>query len=278
MGRSKQSKEIKSMNSRRNQLIVSSLLLFAVVAACSTSPAGSSNGSTGSPAAATSQPTSTSASGECTNDYFPVSSGTTWSYSSGGGVLGDYTYSWTVADVSDAGFTTNDQSSLGTGTTSSVKWNCQGGNLAALDSGSNSLSLSTSKVIMTSTSVTAEGFNIPASFKSGNTWSEKVTAKGTVVSATKTVDVQIDSDLACSIAGDDTITVPAGTFDAVKTTCSDMVSVSELNQGTPMPAAAPSTVNITNWYAKGVGLLKSVRVSTAGGTATSMLTQYKIQK
>jgi hypothetical protein len=262
------------MNSRRNQLILSSLLLFAVLAACSTSPAGSSNGSTGGPAAAT----STSARGECTNDYFPVSSGTAWSYSSTGGVLGDYTYGWTVADVSDTGFTTNDQSSLGTGTTSSVKWNCQGGNLAALDSGANSLSLSTSKVSMTTTSVTAEGFNIPASFKSGNTWSEKVTAKGTVVSGTKTVDVQIDSDLTCSVAGNDSITVPAGTFDAVKTTCTDMVSVSELNLGTPVPAAAASTVNITNWYAKGVGLLKTVRVSTVGGTATGVLTQYSIQK
>jgi hypothetical protein len=37
-------------------------------------------------------------------------------------------------------------------------------------------------------------------------------------------------------------------------------------------------VSITNWYAKGVGLLKSVRVSSVGGTATIVLTQYKIQK
>jgi hypothetical protein len=266
------------MNSRRYHLVVSSLLLIAVMAACSPSPAGSSTGSTGNPSATTSPPTSTSASGGCTNDYFPVSSGTTWSYSSSGGVLGAYTYSWMVADVSDAGFTTNAQSSLGTGTTSSIKWNCQDGNLAALDSGSNSLSMSTSKVNITSTSVTAEGYNIPASFKSGNTWSEKVTADGTVVSGTKTLDIQIVSNLTCSVAGDDSIAVPFGTFDTVKTTCSEMVGVSELKQGTPVPAAAPSTVSITNWYAKGVGLLKSVRVSSVGGTATIVLTQYKIQK
>ena len=261
------------MNSRRNQLILSSLLLFAVLAACSTSPAGSSNGSTGGPAAAT----STSARGECTNDYFPVSSGTAWSYSSTGGVLGDYTYGWTVADVSDTGFTTNDQSSLGTGTTSSVKWNCQGGNLAALDSGANSLSLSTSKVSMTTTSVTAEGFNIPASFKSGNTWSEKVTVNDTVQSSGRSLDSRIESKVDCSAAGSESVSVPAGTFDAVKVTCTETVAVSELVHATPVPAGVPSTLDITNWYAKGVGLVKSVRASSAGGTATIVLTQYKVQ-
>ena len=130
------------MNSRRSQLIVGSLLLIFVVAACSFSSAGKPGANTGGPAAAANPP----ASGGCTNAYYPTSSGTSWSYSSRGSVLGPYTYTSTVADVSDGGFTVNNLSSLGGGTSSSVKWNCQNGNLAALDAGAGSLSVSTSPI------------------------------------------------------------------------------------------------------------------------------------
>jgi hypothetical protein len=54
--------------------------------------------------------------------------------------------------------------------------------------------------------------------------------------------------------------------------------VSELVQATPVPAGVPSSLDITNWYAKGVGLVKSVRVNNStGNTTTIVLTQYKIQ-
>ncbi len=268
------------MKSNRFHLIISGILLFVVVAACSLSPASSTTGNTVVPpvsaATATSQPVSASGSGGCANTYFPVSTGTNWSYSSTGGALGAYTYTMTVADVSNNGFTTSEQSSLGTGTASIVKWKCKDGKLAALDAGSNSLSMSGSKFSMTSNSVTADGFNIPNTFDIGTTWSEKVTIRGTVQAGTRTMDSQIVSKVDCSAVGVDTITVPAGTFNTVKATCSQTVAVSALVQGTPMPAGAPVAVSITNWYAKGVGLVQSVR-STAGGAETITLTQYKVQ-
>jgi len=66
-------------------------------------------------------------------------SGSTWSYSSPGSILGPYTYTSTLADVSDTGFYRQRLTSLGGGTSSSVKWNCQDGNPARqLDSGSDS--------------------------------------------------------------------------------------------------------------------------------------------
>jgi hypothetical protein len=271
------------MNSHRFYLIVGSLLLIFVVAACALSPASSSTGSTSVPAAATNMavsaatatnlPVSASGSGNCANAYFPVSTGNSWSYSSTGGALGTYTYTMTVADVSDNVFTTTEVSSLGTGTASIVKWKCKDGKLAALDAGSNSLSMSGSKFSMTSNSITADGYNIPGTFGSGTTWSEKVTVKGTIQAGTRTLDSQIVSKVDCSTAGTDTITGPAGTFNTVKATCNQTVAVSALVQGTPMPAGAPVPVSITNWYAKGVGLVQSVR-STAGSTENIVLTQY----
>jgi hypothetical protein len=262
------------MNSKRFQLIAGSLLLIFVVAACSFSSANTPAASTGGPAAASNLP----ASGGCANAYFPTSSGSSWSYSSRGSVLGDYTFTRTVADVSDSGFTMNDLTSLAAGTSSAVKWNCQNGNLAALDSGAGSLSVSSSNVKITSTSVTADGYNVPNTFNAGTTWAEKVTVIGKVESGNQTMDSQIVSDLNCSAAGAESITVAAGKFDTVKATCTETIGVSELVQATPVPAGVPSSLDITNWYAKGVGLVKSVRVNnTTGNTTTIVLTQYKIQ-
>ena len=281
------------MYSRRFDVIVSSLLLLALLAACGSLPAGSSSKSaapnqpasaaaaTNPPliaATATTPPVSASAgNGNCTNAYYPVSSGSNWSYSSSGGTLGSYTYTTMVSAMSNTGFTTSNQSSLGTGGTSDVKWTCKDGKLAAFDAGSNSLTMSTSKMKVTSTSITADGYNIPNNFTVGTTWSEKVTINDTVQSGARSVDSRIESTVDCSAAGAESVTVPAGTFDAVKVTCTDTVAVSELMQATAIPAGAPTTVNVTDWYAKGVGLVKSVRASTAGGTDTTVLTQYKIQ-
>ncbi len=271
------------MKSNRFHLTISGILLVVVVAACSLSPASSTTGNTAVPpvsaATVTSQPVSASGSGGCANAYFPVSSGNNWSYSSTGSVLGAYTYTWTITDLSNTGFTTNDQSSLGTGTTAIIKWKCQDGKIAALDAGASSLSLSTSKYTMTSNTITAEGYNIPSTFHTGDTWSETVTVNGTVVTSTRSMDSQIVSKVDCSAVGTDSVTVPAGTFNnAAKVTCTNTVAVSVLLKGTPVPAEAPKTVNINDWYAKGVGLVKSVKVNGAtGGTETIVLTQYKVQ-
>jgi hypothetical protein len=277
------------MNSHRSHLIAGSLLLIVVVVACSLSPASSSPNSTATnppagQAPATNAPatnppaTNLPASGGCTNAYFPTSSGSTWSYSSRGSVLGPYTYTSTVADVSDTGFTVNVLTSLAGGTSSSVKWNCQDGNLAALDSGADSLSVSGSNYKITSTSITADGYNVPNTFAAGKTWSEKVTVIGKVQSGTRTLDSQIAAMLNCSAAGAESITVAAGTFDTVKSTCTETIGVSAIVNATPIPAGVPSNLDITNWYSKGVGLVKSIRVNnTAGGTTTVELTQYKVQ-
>jgi hypothetical protein len=265
------------MNPRRFQIIVSCLVLFVVVAACSLSPASSTTATATSQPAATNPPVSASTGAGCSNAYFPVSVGTNWAYASSGSTLGAYTYTWTVADVSNAGFTTNNQYS--TGVSASIKWNCQNGNLAALDAGSTSLSVtnSSSTFKMTSNSITADGYNIPNTFDNGTTWSEKVTVDGTVQSGTHSVNSQIVSNVSCSATGTDSVTVPAGTFDTVKATCNQTLGVSFLQQGTPVPAGAPDTVSITDWYAKGVGLVKSVRASSLSGTETIVLTQYKVQ-
>lgn len=263
------------MNSRHHLFFFSILLLIALLVSCTTSPASLASGSIATQAVETAQPGNPSSNGGCSNAYFPTSLGTSWSYSSSGNPLGAYTFTWTVAGLNEQGLTTNDQYS--TGVHAIIKWTCNNGNLAALNGGSNSLSLTTSKVSMKSNSITAEGYNIPANFDAGNSWSEKVIVDGTVINnAAKTVTTQIVTQLNCSVAGTDSITVPAGKFDTVKASCTETVSVSALMQGTAVPAGAPVTIHVTNWYAKGVGLVQSVRKGGTTGAETISLTHYEV--
>jgi hypothetical protein len=268
------------MNSQRSHRIISSILLIVLLAACAKSPTSAPSGSSGAVAentaapvaAAPTQTVAAPSSGGCTNAYYPVVSGMSKTYSSTGGALGDYTYSTKIVAVSDTGFSTSYLFS--TGVNSLIKWNCQDGNLAALDDGSASLSMTTSKIKMVSSSVTADGYLIPAAFDNGKTWSEKVTVTGTVqTSAGKTVDGQIYNQFDCSAGGADTVTVPAGKFDTVKAVCNKTVVVSAIVKGN-MAQLGKNQENITYWYSKDVGFVKSV--ATGGSNnETVVLIQYK---
>jgi hypothetical protein len=139
--------------------------------------------------------------------------------------------------------------------------------------------MSSSKYAMSNTTVTATGYNVPADFSNGSTWSEQVTISGTITSSstTRTVTSQINYAVNCTAAGTASVTVPAGTFTAVEATCTRTVGVSALVAGTPMPAGVPSTASVTDYYAKGVGLVKSVSVSAVEGTETIVLTAYTVK-
>jgi hypothetical protein len=254
------------MKPNRVQLIISIVLLVVILAACGKSPASTPSGS------GTAAPASKASSGDCANAYYPVAAGDSWSYSSSGGNLGDYTYTQKITAANGTGFTKSYAAS--TGVDLSIDWKCSGGNLAALDAGAAGLSMSTSKITMTSNSIQADGYNIPASFNSGATWSEKVSATGTVVegSTSKTVTSQIAYQLDCSAGGTDAVTVPAGKFDAVKAVCTKETTVSAVVQGKTIQLG-DNKENITYWYAKGVGFVKSV-ASGGSNNETVVLTQY----
>jgi len=76
------------------------------------------------------------------------------------------------------------------------------------------------------------------------------------------------SSRSCTVSGVESVTVPAGTFDAIRVECSD---------STDDPAAYAGTITTgTYWYAKGVGLVRQ-EVSENGGTAeVSELDSYYI--
>ena len=224
------------------------------------------------PSAAPAQTASASSSGGCTNAYFPLSSGATWSYTSTGSLVGNYTYTRTLSGLSDTGFTTIDV--LG-GVTRTVTWSCDSGNLTSLATGTSNALVSSSSMKMTIDSVNATGYVIPNAFTDGKTWSEDLLVNGTAVQGTdKKETVVSEAKTDCTSAGAESVKVPAGTFDTVKITChSNQVATVTINGTT---GGTLSTIQDSiQWYAQGVGMVQTVNSGDAGNE-TIQLTSYTI--
>jgi len=129
------------MGTRRLHFNVSSILLVVILAACgspstvvpTSTPIKVAGPTETLPVTSTLLVTSPAAptqpvSGGCTNAYFPLSSGATWSYANTGSLAGDYAYTRTLSGLSDTGFTINDAFS---GVTRTVTWSCDSGNLTS---------------------------------------------------------------------------------------------------------------------------------------------------
>jgi hypothetical protein len=178
-----------------------------------------------------------------------------------------------ISDLSGAGFTMDYKAS--TGVDATIKWTCQGGNLTALDAGtSGGLSVSTSNVQIKSDSVKVTGYNLPASFGPGSTWTITESVDATASAAGKSVDSQLAYTLNCSYGDAESVTVPAGTFSALKANCTKDSTMSAVVSGKSMQLN-DTKENVTYWYVKGVGQVKTV-YSGGKDDQTVVLEKYTV--
>ncbi len=211
----------------------------------------------------------------CTNAYFPLSAAASWTYASSGGALGDFNDVRTLSNFSDTGFTTQDAITPGD-LTLPVKWNCSGGNLTPLAAGLGNGTISVAGLTLQVASANASGFAIPADFTSGSQWAESLRMLGSMLrNGVNNGSAQATAQINCSAGGSESITVPAGTFDAVKVTCHTEVTVNS-TATTLNNNAITLNGDETSWYAKGVGLIKSIKTGV-GGTQTITLMKYSLQ-
>ena len=134
------------MEQKKIYTLISILLVTIFLAACSTPPATPTN----PPSTDTAQPTATEPSAEatptstpegsypnpgqelCTNTYYPVRQGATWTYKSTGGPAGEYSFTDTITSVGGDGFTLSTQ--IGD-LTRTQEWTCTAEGLVALQLG-----------------------------------------------------------------------------------------------------------------------------------------------
>lgn len=214
------------------------------------------------------------ASGLCASDYFPVVQGATWSYS-GTGPTRDFTWSSTISDVSEANFTVTYEFSGDLTTTQ--QWSCTPEGLAALKYGRGpEATLSASGVSGTFETTDTSGVSFPVHIAGGDTWEQSYSIQG---------DMELADGLSASASGDviqsfvaigsEAVTVPAGTFDAMKveaTVTFDLVI--DMGNGLTVPLELAWTT--TNWWASGVGWVKSDSSATIeGGDAIAAFTELE---
>jgi hypothetical protein len=208
--------------------------------------------------------------GACFNDYMPIREGATWNYNLTGTVTD--TFVRRIIKVDENNFT--EQDTFASGVVREMRWRCRNGNLIALNPPSgNFASISEEGVWVTFETNDLEGVTIPNSMQAGAAWQQTMTIAGTqkIYGIDYKARNKINNN--CTAVGNEAVTVPAGTFEAVRVDCNIIVDVSLSIEDKPNQTTLTFT-NI-NWFVRNVGLVKS---SSAGEgiNATVELTSYAI--
>jgi hypothetical protein len=220
-------------------------------------------------AAATAAPAGV-VSGACVNPYMPIITGASWSYKLTGPVSDTFTRSITSVEADSFA----DQEVFGTGVTRQSKWNCDNGNLVALnpaDGGSSTINTEDYSVDFQTTALSGE--TLPATVNAGDTWEQTMTLEGTQTINETTIPTKNEFSNTCKSIGIESVTVEAGTFDAMKVECLTVMDLTITMNDNPIQQNL--TLNNVNWYAETIGLVKS---TTTGGGLDSIveLTAYSI--
>jgi hypothetical protein len=200
-----------------------------------------------------------SAGGSCDQPYYPVRAGATWTYSTklSSGKTSQHTI--TLENVTDKSFTQHQV--FGSGTTKTtldvrLNWVCDAKGLTSSQTSNNTVSMNSTQA--NAKIIKQSGVVIPTNLGVGSTWTFSQTSSLKMGGQT----FEMPSEASFKAVGEERITVAAGSFTALKIT-----GVTKLTM-----SGTSNTTNTTIWYARGVGMLKTV-VDT--GT-TSELVSYKI--
>jgi hypothetical protein len=200
--------------------------------------------------------------GDCDHPYFPVSQGATWHYETTGNPSSTYTHS--ILSVGDSGFV--DQYAFdSSGTTTSNQWKCEDGNLTTLTP-----SVAADGETFTFTITSNSGVTIPADLRIGSSWSQELTYEQTGEVSGVEINNMNQMTTTCTATGRESVTVPAGTFEALRLECNSKITIT-------IAGIDPIVIDTSSvaWYAEEVGMVKTV--STASGVESStVLLAYQI--
>ncbi len=209
--------------------------------------------------------------GTCANALYPVVQGATWTYTVNGGPNGSFTYTDTITEVRADGFTVTSQFS---DVSRTQEWKCTPDGLLALSvDGGNAAGLSTQGLKADFTTSGATGITLPSTVPSGMKWNYGLDIQGTIEYQNQSADANGSVLTDMQEAGTESVTVPAGTFDAMKIEGTSTFNITATFHGLNIPVTVNG--NTTLWYAPGVGLVKSTESSNIAGQSLSSTTELQ---
>ncbi|HEU4744848.1 MAG TPA: hypothetical protein VFS61_06410 [Anaerolineales bacterium] len=213
--------------------------------------------------------------GLCTNVYYPVRQGATWTYKSTGGPAGEYSFMDTITSARENGFTLTTQ--IGD-LTRTQEWTCNADGLAALQLGGAPAAMLNSQNIQLNLDISnATGVTFPSQINPGDEWQQTMNVTGNVTMMNEAADATGNAQMNFSAMGNESVTVPAGTFDALKVAVDVRLNVDATYEGITLPVSFSG--EYTYWFAPGVGWVKSSGTGNVLGssfTDTTELQSYSI--
>ena len=202
-----------------------------------------------------------SAGGTCDQPYFPVRSGSTWTYTTNLSVGKSSTHTVTIENVTDKSFTQHQV--FGSGTTTNAlevrtNWSCGPNGLTSSQTQNNTVTTKSTQV--NAQVIRQSGVVIPANLGVGSSWTFSQLSSMKMGGQT----LEIPSEASFKAIGMESVTVKAGTFTTLKVTATTKIT---------MPGSKEATETTqTIWYARGVGMVKTL----VGSGTTTELVSYKI--
>ena len=254
------------MKVNRKITLLSLLLVLLVVSACA-APANSQPGvtETASAPSTSTEIASTSNTGLCGNRYFPVREGATWTYKNTGSPAGEFQFTDRVSSVRADGFTLTSQ--LGNSAWTQ-EWACQQEGLVALQLGGAPAMTLTAQGIRLDLEVNnVSGVTFPRDIAAGNQWQHTLDFDGQVEMAGQAGNAQGTALTRFTVLGNETVTVPAGTFDAVKIQVEPTLDINVGFQLLSIPVTISGTY--TYWFVQDVGWVKASGTGNFAGQTLS---------
>ena len=209
--------------------------------------------------------------GLCANAYYPVREGSTWSYKSTGGPAGEYSFTDTITSVREDGFTLSSQFG---DLTRTQEWSCTPEGLVALQlGGAPAATLNSQNMQLNLEIKNVSGVTFPSEINVGNQWQHNLDFEGNMTVANQEGAAMGNAQTNFNALGNESVTVPAGTFDALKIEMDTTLNINVSAQGISVPVTFTSTY--TYWFVQGVGWVKSSGTGNVAGTSFSETTELQ---
>ncbi|RPI92844.1 MAG: hypothetical protein EHM40_11750 [Chloroflexi bacterium] len=209
--------------------------------------------------------------GLCANAYYPVRQGATWNYKSTGSAAGEYSFTDTISSVREDGFTLSTQFG---DVARTQEWACRPEGLAALQFGGAPAAMLDAQNMQLNLQVSnVSGVTFPSQIKAGDTWQHNLDLQGNMTVAGQEGTATGNAQTSFTALGNESVTVPAGTFDALKIQVDTALNMNVTYQSLSVPVAF--TTSYTYWFTQGVGWVKNSGTGSAAGTSFSETTELQ---